>query len=150
MQGNLAKKREGAGAAALHRPAMRTITTDAAPKPVAAYSQAVEAGGFIFTAGQVGIDPASGKLVEGLEAQAEQVFSNLKAVLSAAGSNFDRVVRVNVYLVELKQFSAVNAIYERYVGSHRPARTTVGCAALPLGALIEADVIATTTEEKRT
>lgn len=123
---------------------MRIISTHAAPKPVAAYSQAVEVNGLIFSAGQVGVDPASGKLVDGLEAQAEQVFRNLTAVLGTASSGFDRVVKVNIYLADLRHFAAVNAIYERYVGSHRPARTTVGCGALPLGALIEVDVIATT------
>lgn len=121
---------------------MNTISTPNAPKPVAAYSQAVEANGFIFCAGQVGLDPATGKLAPDLTAQAEQVFANLSAVLAASGSGFDRAVKVSIFLVDLAQFSMVNAIYERHMGAHRPARTTVGCGSLPLGALIEVDVIA--------
>jgi 2-iminobutanoate/2-iminopropanoate deaminase len=124
------------------RAAMRIVSTAAAPKPAAAYSQAVEANGFIFTAGQVGVDPASGELAPDLEAQAEQVFRNLAVVLEAAGSDFEHVVKVNIYLADIQQFAAVNAIYERYVGTNRPARTTVGCGGLPRGALIEADVTA--------
>jgi 2-iminobutanoate/2-iminopropanoate deaminase len=121
---------------------MNIISTPNAPKPVAAYGQAIEANGFIFCSGQVGLDPASGKLAPDLSSQAEQVFRNLSAVLAAAGSTFDRVVKVSIFLVDLTQFSTVNAIYERYVGAHRPARTTVGCGSLPLGALIEVDIVA--------
>jgi len=122
---------------------MKFISTPTAPKPVAAYSQAIEANGFIFCSGQVGIDPALGKLADGLTAQAQQVFRNLSHVLEAAGSRFDKVVKVSIFLTDLQHFAEVNAIYEGFVGSHRPARTTVGCGALPLGALIEVDVIAT-------
>jgi 2-iminobutanoate/2-iminopropanoate deaminase len=121
---------------------MKSISTDAAPKPVAAYSQAIEANGFIFCSGQVGLDPASGALADGVEAQAENVFKNLGAVLEAAGSGFDRVVKVTLYLQDLAAFGAVNQIYARYVGANRPARTTVAVGGLPLGALIEVDVIA--------
>jgi 2-iminobutanoate/2-iminopropanoate deaminase len=121
---------------------MRIISSAAAPKPVAAYSQAIEANGFVFTAGQLGLDPATGKLAAGLEAQAEQVFANLKAVLAAAGSSVERIVKVNIYLADLTHFAAVNAVYERFVGSHRPARTTIGAGALPQGALIEVDLTA--------
>jgi 2-iminobutanoate/2-iminopropanoate deaminase len=121
---------------------MNIISTPRAPKPVAAYSQAIEANGFIFCSGQVGLDPATGKLAPDLIAQAEQVFANLAAVLAAAGSGFEQVVKVSIFLVDLSQFSAVNAIYERHMGAHRPARTTVGCGSLPMGALIEADVVA--------
>ena len=121
---------------------MKFISTPTAPRPVAAYSQAVEANGFIFCAGQVGVDPAAGKLVDGLTTQAEQVFRNLAHVLEAAGSSFDKIVKTTIFLTDLQHFAEVNAIYERYVGSHRPARTTVGCGSLPLGALIEVDVIA--------
>jgi 2-iminobutanoate/2-iminopropanoate deaminase len=123
-------------------PIMRIISSAAAPKPVAAYSQAIEANGFVFSAGQLGIDPATGKLQATLEAQAEQVFANLKAVLTAAGSSVERIVKVNIYLADLTQFAAVNGIYERFVGSHRPARTTIGAGALPQGALIEVDLTA--------
>ncbi len=124
------------------RPAMKSISTDAAPKPVAAYSQAIEANGFIFCSGQVGLDPASGVLADGVEAQAENVFKNLRAVLEAAGSGFDRVVKVTLYLADIAAFGAVNQIYARHVGAHRPARTTLAAGGLPLGALIEVDVIA--------
>jgi 2-iminobutanoate/2-iminopropanoate deaminase len=121
---------------------MKSISTDAAPKPVAAYSQAIEANGFIFCSGQVGLDPASGSLADGVEAQAENVFRNLRAVLEAAGCGFDRVVKVTLYLNDMADFARVNQIYARYVGSARPARTTVAVDGLPLGAAIEADVIA--------
>ena len=121
---------------------MRIISTPTAPKPVAAYSQAIEANGFLFCSGQVGLDPAANKLADGLAAQAEQVFRNLAAVLAAAGSSFGRVVKVTISLADLQHFAEVNAIYERHMGDHRPARTTVGCGSLPLGALIEVDVIA--------
>jgi 2-iminobutanoate/2-iminopropanoate deaminase len=121
---------------------MKFISTPTAPKPVAAYSQAIEANGFIFCSGQVGLDPAVGKLADGLTAQAEQVFRNLGQVLAAAGSSFEKVVKVSIFLADLQHFAEVNLIYERHVGAHRPARTTVGCGALPLGALIEVDVIA--------
>jgi 2-iminobutanoate/2-iminopropanoate deaminase len=121
---------------------MKIISTPAAPKPVAAYSQAIEANGFIFSSGQVGLDPAVGSLADGLAAQAEQVFRNLAHVLAAAGSSYEKVVKVSIFLADLQHFAEVNAIYERHMGTHRPARTTVGCGALPLGALIEVDVIA--------
>jgi len=121
---------------------MKIISSPAAPKPVAAYSQAIEANGFIFCSGQVGVDPALGTLAQGVEAQAENVFRNLSAVLDAAGSGFDRVVKVTLYLKDIQQFGVVNEIYARYVGTSRPARTTIGAGDLPVGALVEADVIA--------
>jgi 2-iminobutanoate/2-iminopropanoate deaminase len=121
---------------------MRIISSAAAPKPVAAYSQAIEANGFVFSAGQLGIDPSTGKLESGIEAQAERVFANLRAVLEAAGLGAERVVKVNIYLADLTHFALVNPVYERFVGSNRPARTTIGAGALPQGALIEVDLIA--------
>lgn len=121
---------------------MRIISSSAAPRPVAAYSQAIEANGFLFTAGQLGTNPSTGTLPAGIEAQAEQVFANLGAILEAAGSAPERVVKVNIYLTDLTHFATVNAAYERFVGSHRPARTTIGAGALPNGALIEVDLIA--------
>jgi 2-iminobutanoate/2-iminopropanoate deaminase len=124
------------------RPAMKSISTNAAPKPVAAYSQAIEANGFIFCSGQIGLDPATGTLADGIEAQAENVFHNLRAVLEAAGSGFERVVKVTLYIADMAAFAAVNQIYARYVGTNHPARTTIAASGLPLGALIEADVIA--------
>ncbi|MBV8082551.1 MAG: RidA family protein [Candidatus Eremiobacteraeota bacterium] len=118
------------------------IATPLAPVPVAAYAQGIEAGGFVYTAGQVGLDPSTGKLVEGLDAQAERAFANVAAVLGAASLSPSDVVKVTIFMTDLAQFARVNTIYERFVGAHRPARTTVGVSALPLGALIEVDAIA--------
>ena len=105
---------------------MKLIATPAAPVPVAAYSQATQARGMLFTAGQIGIDPATGKLVEGLDAQAAQAFSNIGAVLQAAGRSPADIVKVTIFITDLSQFGRVNAIYENFVGAHRPARSTVG------------------------
>jgi len=102
----------------------------------------VENDGLVFTAGQLGTDPKSGELADGVEAQADQAFRNISAILQEAGSSFGDVVKVNIFMADLAHFAAVNAVYERYVGSHRPARTTTGASALPKGALIEVDVIA--------
>jgi reactive intermediate/imine deaminase len=126
---------------------METISTDAAPRPLAAYSQARCAAGLLFSAGQIGIDPASGNLAAGLEAQAEQAFKNVAAILKAAGLSFANVLKVSLYVTDLGQFAAVNAIYERYVGASRPARTTVEVSALPRAALLEVDVIAAAAKE---
>jgi len=121
---------------------MKSVSTAAAPKPVAAYSQAIEAGGFVFAAGQVGIDPATGELASGLSGQAERAFQNVRAILAAAEASAENIVKITIYLTDLKEFAAVNKIYEDFVGLNRPARTTVGVAALPNGALIEIDAIA--------
>ncbi|MGH7395531.1 MAG: Rid family detoxifying hydrolase, partial [Candidatus Methylomirabilales bacterium] len=97
----------------------------------------------VYTSGQIGIDPATGALVPGgIEAQTRRVLENLKAVLAAAGSSLDRVLRVGVYLTDLGHFQAMNRIFAEYLDSHRPARSTVGVAALPMGALVEMDMIA--------
>jgi 2-iminobutanoate/2-iminopropanoate deaminase len=123
----------------------RVVFASAAPTPVGPYSQAIVSGGLVFASGQIPIDPASGKLVEGdIEAQAERVLDNLRAVLEAAGSSLDHVVRASVYLVDLSVFPRVNAVYARYfTADPKPARTTVQVAALPLGARVEIDAIAT-------
>jgi 2-iminobutanoate/2-iminopropanoate deaminase len=121
---------------------MKQISTADAPRPVAAYSQAVEAAGFVFTAGQVGLDPASGALATGIDAQAELAFSNVAAIVRAAGLTPADIVKVTIFITDLTQFARVNAIYERFVGTSRPARSTVGVSALPLGALIEVEAIA--------
>ncbi|HWP35362.1 MAG TPA: Rid family detoxifying hydrolase [Thermodesulfobacteriota bacterium] len=119
------------------------VQTDAAPRAIGPYSQAVIAGGFVFASGQIALDPATGQLVPGgVEAQARQVFANLAAVLAAAGSSLARAVKVTVYLTDLAHFAAVNAVYEAAFAGARPARSTVQVAALPRGALIEVDVIA--------
>ena len=123
----------------------RVVFAPGAPTPVGPYSQAIVAGGFVFASGQIPLDPATGKLVEGeIEAQAARVLDNLRAVLEAAGSSLDRVVRASVYLVDLAVFPRMNAVYGRYFTAEpKPARTTVQVAALPLGAQVEIDVIAT-------
>jgi len=121
---------------------MKIVSTDVAPKPVAAYSQGVEAGGFVFAAGQIGIDPATGELASGVAAQAQRAFQNVRAILAAAEVGAENIVKITIYLIDLKEFAGVNKIYEDFVGISRPARTTVGVAALPMGALIEIDAIA--------
>jgi len=121
---------------------LRSISTASAPNPVGPYSQAIVAGGFVFTAGQVGLDPATGKIVEGLDAQVNQALDNIRAVLTAAGLDVTDIVKVTFFLTDMSAFGAVNAIYERFLGSHRPVRSTVGVAALPGGALFEVDAIA--------
>ncbi len=119
------------------------IHTDQAPKALGPYSQGIQAGGFIYTAGQGGIDPASGQIVAGgVEAETRQVWNNLKAVLEAAGSSLAAVVKVNVYMVDLAEFSKMNAVYAEFFPEVKPARTTVQVAALPRGLLVEIDCVA--------
>ncbi|MBO9664295.1 RidA family protein [Dokdonella sp.] len=122
----------------------RTIVhSDHAPKAIGPYSQAVRIGSTLYTSGQTPLDPATGKLVEGdIGAQARQVFENLKAVLTAAGASFDQVVRVGIYLTDLGNFAAVNDVMKQYFREPFPARSTIGVAALPLGAQVEIDMIA--------
>ena len=125
---------------------MKFISATGAPKAIGPYSQGVIEGGFLFTAGQVPLDPATGKLVEGdLTASAERVFDNLAAILSEAGLTFSDVVRATVYLTRAEDFAAMNAVYARRFDEHRPARSTVIVAALPAGAPLEIDLIARTT-----
>jgi 2-iminobutanoate/2-iminopropanoate deaminase len=122
---------------------MEFVQTDAAPGAVGPYSQAVKAGGFVFTAGQVGLDPATGKLVGGgVEAETKRVMANLAAVLEAAGSGLDRVVKTTIFLADIADFQAVNAVYAAALGDHRPARSTVQAGALPLGARVEIEAVA--------
>jgi len=123
---------------------VREVRTDAAPKPVGPYAQAVVHGGLVFASGQVPLDPSTGKLVEGeIEVETEQVLKNLAAVLEAAGSSLARVLRTTVYLTDLSLFARMNAVYAKhFTGDPKPARSTVQAAALPLGARIEVDVIA--------
>ena len=110
---------------------------------VGPYSHAVDAGEFVYLSGQTPLDPATGALVAGgIGAQAEQCFRNLFAVLAAAGLTSDDVVKVNVYLVDMAEFAAMNGVYERQFSRPFPARTTIGVAALPLGARIEVELIA--------
>ncbi len=123
---------------------MREVRTDRAPKPVGPYSQALVHAGLVYASGQVPLDPDTGRLVDGeIESQTEQVIRNLAAVLEAAGSSLERVVRTTVYLTDLQLFARMNAVYARhFTGDPKPARSTVQAAALPLGAHIEIDVIA--------
>ncbi|HEY6065083.1 MAG TPA: Rid family detoxifying hydrolase [Thermoanaerobaculia bacterium] len=122
---------------------MKFISTISAPRAIGPYSQAVVANGFLFTAGQVPLDPATGKLVEGdLTASAERVFDNLEAILSEAGLAFSDVVKATVYLTRAEDFGPMNAVYTHRFGEHRPARSTVIVAALPAGAPLEIDLIA--------
>ena len=119
------------------------IQTDLAPAAIGPYCQAIRARDFVFCSGQVGLDPATGELVAGgVEAQTRQVLRNLAAVLAAAGTSFDAVVRTTIYLVDMGDFAKVNAIYAEHVGAVPPARATVAVAALPRGAAVEIDAIA--------
>lgn len=120
------------------------VRTEAAPAPVGPYSQGIRAGNMVFASGQIPLDPTTGIKVEGeIEDEARQVLANLKAVLEAAGSGMDRVVKATVYLTDLGLFPRVNAIYaEAFTVDPAPARVTVGVSALPLGAQVEIDAIA--------
>jgi 2-iminobutanoate/2-iminopropanoate deaminase len=118
------------------------ITSPELAPPVGPFSQAVEVGGFIYFSGQVGQDPATGKVVEGgVVAEAERIFLNLSAVLKAGGKSFDDVARVGVFLTSLSDYAALNGIYARYFSPPFPARTAIGAAALPLGACVEIDLV---------
>ena len=121
----------------------KIIATDKAPQAVGPYSQATIAGGFLYSAGQVPLDPADQKLVEGnIGEQTERVMLNLSAVLEAGGCGFDDVVKTTIYLQDMADFAAVNEVYARHFGENRPARSTVAVAGLPLGARVEIDVVA--------
>ncbi len=119
------------------------VSTPGAPRAIGPYSQAVLAGGFLFTAGQVGFDPATGELVDDdIGAQTRRVLENLGAILAAAGLDFSCVVKTTVFLVDMADFAAMNEVYARAFGEHRPARSTVAVASLPRGARVEIEVIA--------
>lgn len=121
---------------------METIETKNAPAAIGPYSQAITAGDFIFASGQIPLDPASGILVDGgIVEQTEQVIKNLSAVLNAAGSSLAKAVKTTCFLQDLRDFSAFNAVYERYFAG-KPARSCVEVASLPKGALVEIEVIA--------
>ena len=118
------------------------VTSPELAPPVGPFSQAIEVGGFIYFSGQVGQDPATGKLVAGgIAAETERVFQNLSAVLRAAGKGFNDVVRAAVYLTSMSDYAAVNGIYARHFSQPFPARTAIAVAALPLGACIEIDLV---------
>jgi 2-iminobutanoate/2-iminopropanoate deaminase len=122
----------------------KVVATDAAPKAIGPYSQAIVAGGLVFCSGQIALDPATGELVgaSDVKTQARRAMDNLRGVLEAAGSSFDRVVRTTIFLADMGDFGAVNEIYGGYFSGAPPARATVQAAGLPKGALVEIDCIA--------
>ncbi len=119
------------------------VSTPHAPKAIGPYSQGIKANGFVFTAGQAGLDPATGKLAgEDIVSQTQQVMRNLQAILEEAGTSMDKVVKTTVFVVNLADFKTVNEIYGSFFTGEPPARSTVQVAALPLGALVEIEAIA--------
>ncbi|WP_205230443.1 MULTISPECIES: RidA family protein [Azospira] len=117
------------------------IATDKAPAAIGTYSQAVKAGDTVYLSGQIGLDPASMQMVEGIDAQIVRVFDNLKAVAEAAGGSLADTVKLNVYLTDLGNFAKVNEVMSQYFSQPYPARAAVGVASLPRGALVEADAV---------
>jgi 2-iminobutanoate/2-iminopropanoate deaminase len=118
------------------------ITSPELTPPVGPFSQAIRVDGFVYFSGQIGQDPTTGKLVAGgIAAETERVFQNLSAVLKAAGKGFDDVVRVGVFLTSMSDYMAMNDIYAKHFSQPFPARTTIGAAALPLGACVEIDLV---------
>ncbi len=119
------------------------VQTETAPKAIGPYAQAIKAGAFIYTAGQIPIDPKTGEFVSGgIAAQTRQVLENLKAVLEAGGSSLEKVVKTTVFLRNMSDFAVMNEIYAEYLGQIKPARSTVAVSELPRGALVEIDLIA--------
>lgn len=118
------------------------VSSAKAPEAIGPYSQAIESGDFIFCSGQIGVDPATGELVEGIERQSERVLKNLQAVLKAAGSDLGRVVKTTVYLADINDFAKMNKVYAKMFDKHKPARATVAVANLPKGASVEIDALA--------
>jgi len=118
------------------------ISTDKAPKAIGPYSQAIRTNGFIFTAGQIALDPATGQLVEGdVARQTMRVLESLKGIVEAAGSSLDRAVKATVYLKDMNDFAAMNEVYARYFPTNPPARSTVEAARLPRGVRVEIDLV---------
>lgn len=123
------------------------IQTENAPAAIGPYSQAIKAGGFVFCSGQVAIDPRTGQFVAGgVAEQTEQVLKNLSAVLEAAGSSLDQVVKTTVFLADMKEFSAMNEVYARFFSEPPPARATVAAAGLPRDARVEIEAVALVSE----
>lgn len=119
------------------------VSTPDAPQAIGPYSQGVKSQGFVYTSGQIALDPATGNLVtSSFEDQVRRVFKNLEAILKAAGSDFSRVLKATVFLTDLGNFVVLNEIYAEYFADHKPARTTVQVPALPKGAAVEIDLIA--------
>ena len=120
---------------------MKPISTPAAPAAIGTYSQAIRAGDTVYLSGQIPLDPKTMQLVDGFEAQVRRVFDNLRAVCRAAGGDFDRVVRVTVYLTDLANFAQVNEVMATYFSEPYPARAAIGVASLPRGSLVEIDAV---------
>ena len=120
----------------------QAISTGGAPAAIGPYSQGIRSGDMLFCSGQLGIDPATGELVEGVEAQAERALRNLQSVLDAAGLGFDDVVKTTIFLADIGDFAAVNAVYARFMPDPPPARSTVQVAALPKAGRVEIEAIA--------
>jgi 2-iminobutanoate/2-iminopropanoate deaminase len=119
------------------------VSTDSAPQAVGPYSQAVVSDGLVFCSGQVGLEPSTGKLVEGsIGEETRRALENLRSVLAAAGSDFDRVVKVTAYLTDMGTFQEFNEAYATFFGDEPPARATVGVSALPVGARVEVECVA--------
>lgn len=123
---------------------MKEVRTEKAPAPVGPYSQAVEVNGFLFISGQIGINPETGKLVEGFKEQVKQIFKNVDAILEESGLGREHIAKVTIYLTDIKKFKELNEIYEEYFKDVpvKPARVTVGVKELPLNAEVEIEVIA--------
>jgi len=121
---------------------MKPIHTDKAPAAIGPYSQAIEVDGWLFTSGQVALDPETGEMAEGFDAQARRVLANLREVLATAGATFSDVVKATIYVTDLADFPRLNELYGEAMGDHRPARSTVQVAGLPKGALVEIDLVA--------
>jgi 2-iminobutanoate/2-iminopropanoate deaminase len=122
---------------------IESIQTDRAPQAIGPYSQAIKANGMVFASGQIPLDPSTMQLIEGdIRAQTERVLSNLQAVLEAAGTSLDRVVKTTVYLADMNDFAAMNEVYATFFSANRPARSTVQAARLPRDVRVEIDVIA--------
>jgi 2-iminobutanoate/2-iminopropanoate deaminase len=121
----------------------QVVATKEAPQAIGPYSQAIKSNGFVFSSGQIAIDPATGNVIEGdIAAQTDRVMKNLAAVLAAAGSAMNRVVKTTVFLKSMGDFAAMNEVYGKHFGEHRPARSTVEVARLPKDVLVEIDVVA--------
>lgn len=118
------------------------VETDAAPSAIGPYSQGIRAGGLVFTAGQVGLEPSTGVLADGVAAQADRALRNLSAVLDAAGTGMDHVVKTTVFLTDMADFAAMNEVYARHFSAPFPARSTVAVRGLPKGAAVEIEAIA--------
>jgi 2-iminobutanoate/2-iminopropanoate deaminase len=122
---------------------LELVSTTQAPEAIGPYSQAVAANGLVYTAGQIALDPATMVVAaDGVSQQTERVLQNLQAILEAAGTSLDRVVKTTVFLVDMADFAEMNAVYERFFGGHRPARSTVAVSGLPRGVRVEIEAVA--------